>query len=153
MPRWLKPHPVLDRTRVRADAAAAEPTLRSELGLAPQQRHVRSGYSPTDLTLGLFPDWFGPPQPDWPTNAARRLSAVGLHDYDELSDEVLEFLAAGTPPIAFSPGSANREATAFFAAAVDACERLGRRGILLTKYDEQLPAKCPKRYATSALCR
>ena len=55
-----------------------------------------------------------------------------------------EFLAAGTPPIAFSPGSANREAHQFFAAAVEACERLGRRGILLTKYDDQLPAKLPE---------
>ena len=53
------------------------------------------------------------------------------------------FLAAGTPPIAFSPGSANREAQHFFAAAVDACPRLKRRGILLTKYDHQLPAQMP----------
>ena len=33
----------------------------------------------SDLVLGLFPDWFGPPQPDWPANTPhRRLSAVGL---------------------------------------------------------------------------
>jgi UDP:flavonoid glycosyltransferase YjiC (YdhE family) len=60
-----------------------------------------------------------------------------------LRDEVQDFLAAGPPPIAFSPGSANRAAHSFFAAAVDACDRLGQRGILLTKYDDQLPACLP----------
>jgi UDP:flavonoid glycosyltransferase YjiC (YdhE family) len=56
---------------------------------------------------------------------------------------VHEFLAGGSPPIAFSPGSANREAHSFFLAAVESCQRLGRRGILLTKYGEQLPANLP----------
>src|SRR5207244_7413566 len=60
-----------------------------------------------------------------------------------LNEDVQKFLANGAPPIAFSPGSANREAHQFFAAAVEACQRLGRRGILLTKYDHQLPPKLP----------
>lgn len=60
-----------------------------------------------------------------------------------LPKHTVEFLAAGPPPIAFSPGSANREAHEFFAAAVGACQRLGRRGILLTKYDHQLPKPLP----------
>jgi UDP:flavonoid glycosyltransferase YjiC (YdhE family) len=60
-----------------------------------------------------------------------------------LPDEVCDFLSAGPPPIAFSPGSANRGAHAFFAAAVEACDRLGCRGILLTKYDHQLPSRLP----------
>ena len=41
----------------------------------------------------------------------------------------------------FAPGSANTQADDFFRTAVDACQRLGRRGILATKYPEQLPAK------------
>ena len=35
---------------------------------------------------------------------------------------------AGEPPIVFTPGSAMRQGRDFFAAAVDACGRLGRRG-------------------------
>ncbi len=62
---------------------------------------------------------------------------------DPLRLPIAEFFAAGSPPIAFSPGSANHEAHQFFAAAVDACQRLGRRGVLLTKYDHQLPANLP----------
>jgi UDP:flavonoid glycosyltransferase YjiC (YdhE family) len=100
-------------------------------------------FSP-DLVLGLFPDWFGPPQPDWPVNT----HTIGFPLWDSradslLSNDVLDFLAAGPPPIAFSPGSANRVAHSFFNAAVDACDRLGQRGILLTKYDHQLPARLP----------
>jgi rhamnosyltransferase subunit B len=119
--------------------------LRREVSLPPVNRVFSEWMHHTDAVLGLFPEWFGPPQPDWPPNT----KAVGFPLWDshigaELSNDVREFLAAGKPPIAFSPGSANREAQPFFNAAAQACERLGRRGILLTKYAEQLPAKLPK---------
>src|SRR5262249_33907241 len=87
----------------------------------------------------------GRSQPDWPAN----VKTVGFPLWDTpgtatLPDDIVEFLSAGAPPIAFSPGSANKEAHQFFAAAVDACRRLGRRGILLTKYDHQLPKQLPE---------
>jgi UDP:flavonoid glycosyltransferase YjiC (YdhE family) len=46
---------------------------------------------------------------------------------------------AGSPPIVFTPGSANQAAAAFFSAAIDASARLGRRALLLTRYPRQLP--------------
>jgi rhamnosyltransferase subunit B len=118
--------------------------MRHELGLAPANRIFTRWLHATDLTLGLFPEWFCPPQPDWPPNT--RAVGFPLWDSDndsQLSDDVHDFLAAGPAPIAFSPGSANREAQPFFAAAVEACQRLGRRGILLTKYADQLPTQLP----------
>ena len=118
--------------------------LRRELGLAPVTRVFSFWLNKADVLVGLFPDWFGPPQPDWPTNV--RLVGFPLWDAvrdADLGDAVREFLAAGEPPIVFSPGSANKEAHQFFTAAVEACERLGRRGILLTKYEHQLPARLP----------
>ncbi len=147
VPKWLK------RLQFWFADAVVSPKLwgkelnrmRAELGLAPASRIFTHWLHATDLVLGLFPYWFGPPQPDWPANT----HAVGFPLWDshadaELSNEVCQFLAAGSPPIAFSPGSANREAESFFAAAVDACRRLGRRGILLTKYAEQLPNELPE---------
>jgi UDP:flavonoid glycosyltransferase YjiC (YdhE family) len=118
--------------------------LRRELGLRPVGRIFGKWLYASSLVLGLFPDWFGPPQPDWPANTR----TVGFPLWDtresiELSGDLQEFLAMGRAPIAFSPGSANRGAHVFFNAAVDACDRLGQRGILLTKYAEQLPAKLP----------
>jgi rhamnosyltransferase subunit B len=147
VPKWLK--------RVQfwaADTIVAQRLLGHdlnrfcrELNLPPARRIFSYWLHTTELIVGLFPDWFGPPQPDWPTNV--RLAGFPLWDSDvdaQLSGDVREFLAARAPPIAFSPGSAKRDAQSFFAAAVEACQRLGRRGILLTKYGEQLPAKLPE---------
>jgi UDP:flavonoid glycosyltransferase YjiC (YdhE family) len=49
------------------------------------------------------------------------------------------FLDAGSPPILFTPGSANQTAAPFFRAAVDASARLGRRALLLTRFPGHLP--------------
>ena len=146
VPRWLKRTQfwASDTLFVRPILGPQLNGLRRELGLAPVRRVLARWLHETDLNLGLFPEWFGPPQPDWPANTR----AVGFPLWDShaearLPDEVHEFLASGTPPIAFSPGSANRAAEPFFAAAVEACQRLGRRGILLTKYAHHLPADLP----------
>jgi UDP:flavonoid glycosyltransferase YjiC (YdhE family) len=63
--------------------------------------------------------------------------------YAELPAEVQEFLDAGEPPIVFTPGSANVFGKPFFQAAVDACHRLGRRGIVLSRFREQIPVPLP----------
>ena len=146
VPRWLKRFQFTssDRFFIRPLLGPELNRLRRELGLAPVQRIFSQWLFASDLLLGLFPDWFGPRQPDWPAYSR----AVGFPLWDTpgdaaLPDGVREFLADGSAPIAFSPGSANKEAHHFFAAAVDACQRLGRRGILLTKYDHQLPPKLP----------
>jgi UDP:flavonoid glycosyltransferase YjiC (YdhE family) len=43
----------------------------------------------------------------------------------------------------FTPGTAMLHGHEFFQAAADACVRLGRRGILLTRHAEQLPDRLP----------
>ena len=146
IPKWIKRLQfwASDRLFVLPLVGAELNGLRRELGLTPIRRVFGEFMHRCDLVLGMFPEWFGPPQPDWP--ARTRLTGFPLWDATpdaQLADEVEEFLSAGTPPIAFSPGSANRAAEQFFSAAVEACERLGQRGILLTKYAEQLPQKLP----------
>ena len=122
--------------------------FRAELGLAPV-RHIASRWwhSP-QRAIGLFPEWFAAPQADWPA----RTALTGFPLYDErgvapVPPDLEAFLgdaeAAGDPPVVFAPGSANRQAGRFFAAAADACRRLGRRGVLLTRYPEQLPEPLP----------
>jgi UDP:flavonoid glycosyltransferase YjiC (YdhE family) len=145
-PRWFKRFQfrMADMLFVRPILGGELNRLRGELGLAPVRRIYSRWLFNSHMVLALFPDWFGPPQPDWPANT--RVVGFPLWDSDtaaQLSGELLDFLAAGAPPIAFSPGSANRAAHAFFAAAVEACDRLGQRGILLTKYDHQLPKRMP----------
>ena len=146
IPRWMKRFQfwAFDTFILQSLLGPQLNSLRHQLGLGSVRRIASRWLFASDLVLGLFPDWFGPRQPDWPVNTR----AVGFPLWDapgetRLTDDVRAFLVGGTPPIAFSPGSANHEAHSFFSAAIDACQRLGRRGILMTKYAHQLPANLP----------
>lgn len=128
------------------DSIIAPPlsALRGELGLTPVRNVLRDYWHSPTLTIGLFPDWFGRPQPDWP--AQLRLTGFPLYDEPDvtpISAELEEFLNDGDPPIAFTPGSAMWQAHRFFATSVDTCVRLKRRGLLLTRHEEHLPRKLP----------
>ncbi|HJT75634.1 MAG TPA: glycosyltransferase, partial [Gemmataceae bacterium] len=119
--------------------------FRAELGLPPASRLLDDWWNSPQRVLGLFPGWFAPPQPDWPP----QLRLAGFPLYDErglhaLPPEVEDFLGAGSPLLVFTPGSANRHAAAFFAAAVEACQALGRRGLLLTRFPENVPERLPE---------
>lgn len=119
--------------------------LRSDLGLPPARGIFAAWMFSPESVLCMFPDWFAPPQPDWPSNVAT--TGFPLWDPVEsmpLSAEVEQFLQTGEPPLVFAPGSAMTEGHEFFAEAIDACQRLGRRGILCTKYREQLPDHLPE---------
>jgi rhamnosyltransferase subunit B len=118
--------------------------FRRELGLAPVSRIFDHWLHSPTLAIGLFPEWFAPPQPDWIPQI--RLTGFPLYaecDVASLGPQVEAFLAAGSPPIAFTPGSAMTFGHEFFAAAVAACEKLGRRGILLTRHPDQIPRSLP----------
>jgi rhamnosyltransferase subunit B len=135
---WLGDTLVLDPI-----VKAATNAVRAELGLPPVRRLFDEWWHSPERIIGLYPPWYAPPQPDWP----RQLGLTGFPLFDErgLTDpprEVLDFLDAG-PPIAFTAGSANRHAHAFFAEAVEACRLLCRRGLLVTRYPDQLPAPLP----------
>lgn len=148
IPAWL-PYParaaILRGLDYAIDSVMA-PDLnrfRAELGLAPVSRvRGRRVYSPQG-TLGLFPEWFAPAQSDWP----RPLSLTGFTLFDEgereLDAPLRDFLAAGEAPLVFTAGTGMRHGHAFFAAAVELLRRLGRRGVLLSKTAQQLPAPLP----------
>jgi UDP:flavonoid glycosyltransferase YjiC (YdhE family) len=93
-----------------------------------------------DRVIGLFPDWFARPQPDWPPQT--RLTNFPLYDekgLDPIPGELARFLDAGDKPIAFTPGSAMWHGRAFFDAAVGTCRLLNRRGVLLSRRREHVP--------------
>lgn len=118
--------------------------FRAELGVPP----VRNGFfqwlrSP-QLQIGLFPDWFAQPQPDW--SPVLRLTGFPLYDesgVEEIPAEAREFLDSGSPPVVFTFGTGMRQAKDVFAESVAACRTLGQRGILLTRFKEQLPPDLP----------
>ncbi len=129
-----------------ADPVLAGPVneLRGELGLAPVARIVDEWWNSPELVVGLFPEWYGPMATGWP----KQLRLTGFPLFDERGDHELAaeteaFLQSGAPPIAFTFGSAMTHAGDYLMASADACERLGRRGLLLTKYREQVPRSLP----------
>jgi rhamnosyltransferase subunit B len=118
--------------------------IRAERGLPPVDRLFHHWIHEADLTLGWFPAWFGPPQPDWP--ASLTLTGFPLYDHGDdqpLPPAVAQFLDAGEPPVAFTAGTANTSSHGFFQASVRACQISGRRGLLLTHDAAQLPTELP----------
>lgn len=117
--------------------------VRTSLGLKPLRLIFDNWLSP-QLVLGLFPDWYGQPQADWP----RQMQLTGFPLFDggedeELPSDLLEFCRAGDPPVAFTLGTGMAHSAAFFRTALNACALLGVRGIFLTKYKDQLPKPLP----------
>ncbi len=135
-----------------ADWLLIEPMIRPELnafrdkhGLPPVRGIVGQWWNSPTLTIGMWPEWFFPIQPDYP----RQVKLAGFPLYDEsdhvsLDPELESFLQSGPPPIAFTPGSAMLFGHKFFEAAVDACVRMNRRGILLSRHPDHIPANLPE---------
>ena len=123
--------------------------VRKKLGLRPVRRLFQWWLSP-DLVIGLFPEWYAAPQPDWPPQL--RMAGFGKYDgtRDELAEEIREFCESGSPPILFTMGTGMMHSADFFQEAVAACEIMGSRGLLLTKYSDLVPRELP---ATIRHCR
>jgi len=117
--------------------------FRKSHGLPPTSGMLTGWHSP-DRVIALFPDWFGPPQPDWPKQT--RLTGFPLFDESairELPPELETFLNEGDPPVVLTPGSAMDRGNIFFAEAVKALRLLGKRGILLSRFTDTIPADLP----------
>lgn len=146
VPRWLLGAQFWLADKIVVDRILAPEIngLRKDLNLPAANRFFGDYLHSPQRTIGLWPDWFAPPQSDWPPSM--RLAGFPLydeHDVASLDAELQQFLDAGTPPLAFTPGSAMKQGAPFFAAAAEACRRLGRRGLLLTRHPEQLPPTLP----------
>ena len=150
LPRWA-PRPAAALYWLAIDAAGAAllggslNELRRAIGLKPVRRVFRWWLSP-QLILGMFPAWYGLPQADWPP----QIKLTGFPRYDgstqrePLDEELLAWCRLGGQPIvAFTFGTGMVHAADLFRAAVEACERLGVRGLLLTRHPAQLPNPLP----------
>jgi rhamnosyltransferase subunit B len=114
--------------------------LRSEMDL-PRVSHIlgRWVHSPQGI-LGLFPEWFAPPQSDWPADVS--LTGFPLYDQaasQQFDEELTAFLNSGSKPIVFTPGSTLVDEFAYFSAANDSLQALGERGVFLARSGAKLP--------------
>jgi UDP:flavonoid glycosyltransferase YjiC (YdhE family) len=117
--------------------------FRSELSLPPQKKIWRWTASP-QKEMGLFPAWFSGPQRDWPIHA--ETTDFPLFDGGEekaLEEDLRAFLDEGEKPVIFTAGSPANGVPWFYEAACRACKRTRTRGVLVTRYADQVPADLP----------
>lgn len=142
---WAFDRGVLDRI-----CASDINRIRSDLGLRPVKRIMgRWMHSPQGV-LGLFPEWFAPPQADWPPKVT--LTGFPLFDEAEFVDvdaELESFLADGPAPIVFTPGSTLVDGLSYYTAAAAALKELDCRGIFLARKGTALPELTPNILARS----
>lgn len=113
-------------------------------GVNPPRSLLREWWDSPDGVLALFPDWFAKPQPDWPSNLLQwTFPLEDLATGQPLTPELQLFLGAGEPPVVFTPGSANVQATRFFAVAAEAVRRIGCRAVFVTRDPNQVSADLP----------
>jgi UDP:flavonoid glycosyltransferase YjiC (YdhE family) len=136
---WLR-----DKAVINPVVAPPLNQFRGELGLAPVRDPLKDWWHSPRMVIGLFPEWYARPQADWP--AQTRLTGFPLYDEAGVSDmpaELASFLAGGEPPIVFTPGSAMHQGDEFFRESTEACVRLNRRGILLSRHAGHIPPNLP----------
>jgi rhamnosyltransferase subunit B len=145
-PRWLR-RALYRVAHWRMDwlLAGGLNAVRRELGLARPVRGIMRDYWMSPLrVLALFPEWFAPKQPDWPPQTVvTRFPLYDEGDHGSLPEDLEAFLVTGEAPVLFTPGSANVQAERFFEASLEACRRLGCRGLFVTPHVEQLPRGLP----------
>ena len=135
----------------RIDARLVDPVVlpdlearRRALGLPPIDHFADHIYAVPDLSITLWPSWFAPTQPDWPSPL--HAGDFQLHEPDPqrpMSPALERFLEAGDAPVVVTLGTANRHARDVFAAASMAVQRLGVRAVFLTSHREQVPDRLP----------
>ena len=118
--------------------------FRASLGLSPARGIFSTYIHSPRLVLGLFPEWFARPQPDWPANT--HLAGFVLHDEAgrPVTAEAEDFLGSGPPPLLVTAGSAATDRGEFFRHTVAACAGLGVRAMLVTNHPAQLPRNLPR---------
>ncbi|MET0313541.1 MAG: glycosyltransferase, partial [Hansschlegelia sp.] len=115
--------------------------FRRTLGLKPK-RKIRTWWHSSQRMLLMFPGWFAPHQPDWPSQARQfdfpRADLIGATSRT-LDEGLRAFLDAGEPPIAITFGSARFKSNALYQAAIKACAELGRRCVVLSHQPIEIP--------------
>jgi len=152
-PQWLK-RGIFNMVHWQVDRQLRKPLgrLRSAAGVPGDMPRgiMRDYWHSPDGVICLFPEWYAPKAADWPRQAV--LTRFPLYDEADVlpqDSELARFLATGRSAnaangiIVATPGSANAQAARFLKEAATACQMLGRRAILATRYPEQAPQNLP----------
>lgn len=135
---------VIDRFWIDPELLPGLNAARMAKSLKPIQGFMEHMEAVGDASVGLFPPWFAGRQPDWPATFIDGHFPFGpTSPLQRLDSGLLDFLAAGEAPIAFTPGTGHRHATGYFKNALRALRALGKRGLFLTRFVDQVPSPLP----------
>ncbi|CAN5893278.1 glycosyltransferase [soil metagenome] len=135
---------LVDRRMLDPAFGAPLNEIRAGLGLPPIRRVFHQWIHEGAVTIGMFPEWLAPRQPDWPADL--KLTGFPMYDGEQaetFSPELDAFIEAGPAPVVFTAGTANSTSERFYAESAEACRRLGLRGILVAGQRSQLPDTLP----------
>jgi rhamnosyltransferase subunit B len=111
----------------------------------PHQRHIFTRWiNSPDRVVCAVPTWFASNQTDWPVNAVSTGFPVALTAESwSPSAPLAAFLANGDPPIVVSACTGAGAASTFFQRAIAAARITNQRVILVTRFQDQIPAPLP----------
>jgi rhamnosyltransferase subunit B len=110
---------------------------RGRYGLPATRHPVGRWGRPHFPTLAMYPQWYAPESSEF----SPPLVHVGFPVEDAAGGMISP---PDDEPIVFTGGTAFRHAREFFRRAADACQTLGRAGVLLTGYPQNLPDTLPR---------
>jgi rhamnosyltransferase subunit B len=115
--------------------------IRSRFRLAPIQNAMQWQNSPEGI-LCLFPKWWAL-SPDWPKNIWLTQFPLPRESPAHLP-QLESFLKPGKSALVFTSGTVLEQAPAFYAAAIETCNRLNKPGIFLSRAAVSLPGPLPE---------
>jgi rhamnosyltransferase subunit B len=118
--------------------------FRQKLGLPSIKSVFTKWIHSPDLVIMAWPEWFAPPQPDWPANSYCTEFPVFDHGGDaEISAETKQFIQAGAPPVVFTAGSAMAQGKEHFECALQCVKNQILRAVFVCKFRDIVPSNLP----------
>lgn len=167
-PAWLVrlAYRMVDRIIIDPASAASINRLRRDVGskinagreIVRVKRIMDQWWLSPDKILAMYPSWFAPAV----RKSFDRVEHCGFPLRDNFTGDSIggakqdfKSVAGKTVPlspgtIVFTSGTAHQHGQSFFRDAVDACQKLGRPGLLLSKHRENLPSDLPVSVTTSS---
>ena len=138
-PAWLMrgAYWMIDKLAIDPAIRRSVNRLRAEYGLSAVSRPLHQWWHSPDLVLAMYPDWFAPATRDF----VPQLRHCGFPLQDNSDDD---FVPPQGQPIVFTSGTAHHHCRRFFDAAVAACHRLNRPGLLLSTFPDNFPPELPE---------
>ncbi len=115
---------------------------RAALGLPPVG-DLLEWWVKDNLLIAPWPDWFAQLNPEWPLKIIQTGFLPGGDPGEPLSPEVEALLAEGPAPVLLTGGTGVFVDENYYTACLAACQRLGRRVILVARRQAGLPASLP----------